>query len=125
MLKISVGLISELLFSTSLYSCASTVKQEVSKEIEVQKVEVKAPVARVIPSSKIYGTDNYLDNYAWLRNKNDPAVISYLVSKDLFPIRPGRSFPRKAHPKRPKSTKMKQQKPAVTDAPPPDLPHSG
>ena len=48
-----------------------------------------------------------------------------LVSKDLIPIRPGRSFPRKAHPKRPKSTKMKQQKPAVTDTPPPDMPHSG
>jgi oligopeptidase B len=84
MLKISVGLISALLLSTSLYSCASTVKQEVSKEIEVQKVEVKAPVARIIPSSKIYGTDNYLDNYAWLRNKNDPAVISYLEEENKY-----------------------------------------
>jgi hypothetical protein len=27
-----------------------------------------------------------------------------LASKDILPIRPGRSFPRKAHPKRPKST---------------------
>lgn len=48
-----------------------------------------------------------------------------LVSKDLIPIRPGRSFPRKAHPNRPKSTKMKQQKPNETDTTPPDPPHTG
>jgi len=48
-----------------------------------------------------------------------------LVSKDLLPIRPGRSFPRKAHPKRPKSTKLKQRKPAENDTKPPDPPNTG
>jgi hypothetical protein len=48
-----------------------------------------------------------------------------LVSKDLLPIRPGRSFPLKAHPKRPKSTKLKQRKPAENDTKTTDPPNTG
>ena len=48
-----------------------------------------------------------------------------LVSKDLLPQRPGRSFPRKAHPKRPKSTKMKQPTKKKTGTIPPDPPQTG
>jgi hypothetical protein len=46
-----------------------------------------------------------------------------LASKDILPISPGRSFPRKAHPNRPKSTnEQRYKKPKtpkdITDKPP-------
>lgn len=84
MSKVSVRLLSALLLTFPFYACAPTVRQEVIKEAEVQKQELKAPVARVIPSTKVYGTDTYVDNYAWLRNKNDPAVISYLEEENKY-----------------------------------------
>lgn len=49
-----------------------------------------------------------------------------LATKDRLPHRPGRSYPRRAHPRRPKSTKfMKQQavpKTNQTENPPPEKP---
>lgn len=84
MLKVSLSLISAFVLSTTMLACAPTVRQEVDKAIETKVEEVKAPVARVFPSTKVYGTDNYVDNYAWLRNKNDPAVISYLQEENKY-----------------------------------------
>ena len=49
-----------------------------------------------------------------------------VASRDKLPNRPGRSYPRKAHPRRPKSTKfMKKQNkksPKTDENPPPDKP---
>lgn len=49
-----------------------------------------------------------------------------IAARDKLPNRPGRSYPRKAHPRRPKSTKfMKQQNsksPKTDENPPPDKP---
>ncbi len=47
-----------------------------------------------------------------------------MASKDKLPSRPGRSYPRRAHPQRPKSTKFMQKQansPRQKDEkPPPD-----
>ena len=49
-----------------------------------------------------------------------------MASKDVLPHRPGRSSPRRAHPRRPKSTKFMKQRNAgsleqKTETPPPDI----
>ena len=38
--------------------------------------------------------------------------VAEIASNDKLPNRPNRSYPRKAHPRRPKSTKFMQQAPA-------------
>lgn len=58
----------------------------------------------------------------WLARYEQAVLIA---SKDVLPLRPGRSFPRKAHPKRPKSTnaqryKKPQKNPSPPNAPPPE-----
>jgi hypothetical protein len=46
-----------------------------------------------------------------------------IASRDKLPNRPGRSYPRRAHPRRPKSTKfMKQQAKKQNENPPPEKP---
>ena len=55
-----------------------------NKEVVAIKPEIKAPVARVVPSAVIYGTENYIDNYAWLKNKADPEVINYLQAENKY-----------------------------------------
>jgi Transposase DDE domain len=42
-----------------------------------------------------------------------------IASRDILPNRPGRSFERRAHPKRPKSTKFMKKKNSETTEPPP------
>lgn len=49
-----------------------------------------------------------------------------LASKDVLPIRPGRSYARKSHPKRPKSTnEQRHKKSKKTPAPTTDIPPDG
>lgn len=42
-----------------------------------------------------------------------------IASRDKLPNRPGRSYPRKAHPRRQKSTKFMKQQSQQTEDPPP------
>jgi oligopeptidase B len=46
--------------------------------------ELKPPVARIIPFETIYNGEKYIDNYAWLKNKTDPEVISYLEAENAY-----------------------------------------
>ncbi len=45
-----------------------------------------------------------------------------IASRDKLPNRPGRSYPRKAHPRRPKSTKFMKQQSQQNENPPPEKP---
>ena len=45
-----------------------------------------------------------------------------IASRDKLPNRPGRSYPRQAHPRRPKSTKFMQQQSKQKANPPPEIP---
>lgn len=45
-----------------------------------------------------------------------------IASRDKLPNRPGRSYPRKAHPRRPKSTKFMKQQAKQNENPPPEKP---
>ena len=45
-----------------------------------------------------------------------------IASRDKLPNRPGRSYPRKAHPRRPKSTKFMKQQDKENENPPPEKP---
>ena len=45
-----------------------------------------------------------------------------IASRDKLPNRPGRSYPRKAHPRRPKSTKFMKQQATQIENPPPEKP---
>jgi oligopeptidase B len=44
----------------------------------------KPPVARVVPKADSLHGDVRIDNYAWLRNKQDSAVINYLESENIY-----------------------------------------
>lgn len=52
----------------------------------------------------------------WLARYEQAVMVA---SKDVIPLRPGRSFPRKAHPKRPKSTNSQRRKKSETKSTPP------
>ena len=45
-----------------------------------------------------------------------------IASRDKLPNRPGRSYPRRAHPRRPKSTKFMKQQSKQNEKPPPEKP---
>lgn len=45
-----------------------------------------------------------------------------IASRDKLPNRPGRSYPRRAHPRRPKSTKFMKQQSQLHENPPPEKP---
>ena len=45
-----------------------------------------------------------------------------IASRDKLPNRPGRSYPRRAHPRRPKSTKFMKQQSKQHEKPPPEKP---
>jgi oligopeptidase B len=42
------------------------------------------PVARRIPAVRSYHGDTYTDEYAWLADKDDPEVLSYLKAENAF-----------------------------------------
>ena len=45
-----------------------------------------------------------------------------IASRDKLPNRPGRSYPRRAHPRRPKSTKFMKQQSKQNEKPTPEKP---
>lgn len=82
MSKVSIRLLSALFLTFPFYGCAPTMRQE--KEVIVEKQEIKAPVAKVVPNTSVYGTESYIDNYFWLKNKADPEVIAYLQAENKY-----------------------------------------
>jgi oligopeptidase B len=43
-----------------------------------------APVAKRLPVSRVHHGDVFVDPYEWLRNKDDPEVISYLEAENAY-----------------------------------------
>lgn len=56
---------------------------------------------------------------SWAEWQERYAAALRMAAKDKLPNRPGRSYPRRAHPRRPKSTKFMHRKPTLT---PQDVP---
>lgn len=46
--------------------------------------DLKPPVAKVIPQEIIYNGKTYKDDYAWLKQKENPEVISYLEEENKY-----------------------------------------
>src|SRR6185369_13111484 len=42
------------------------------------------PVAKIIPHSMTVHGDTRVDNYFWLRDRNDPDTIAYLEAENLY-----------------------------------------
>ncbi len=45
---------------------------------------VAAPVARRIPSERTHHGDTFIDEYAWLGDKDDPETIAYLAAENAY-----------------------------------------
>ncbi|MCK5757393.1 MAG: oligopeptidase B, partial [Mycobacterium sp.] len=43
-----------------------------------------APVAKKVPSERTHHGDTFVDDYEWLRDKDDPEVIAYLEGQNAF-----------------------------------------
>lgn len=117
----------------------SMVKKEilcsmVAYNLVVQFRRQAAKIARLKPRrisfKRCYETVTF-----WLLNFGSRPLADWLAryeqalrvaSKDVLPIRPGRSFPRKSHPKRAKSTnEQRHKKSQKAPAPPTDHPPNG
>lgn len=46
--------------------------------------DVTAPVAKKVPSERTHHGDTFVDQYEWLRDKDDPEVIAYLEAQNEF-----------------------------------------
>ncbi|MCF3939282.1 S9 family peptidase [Gordonia tangerina] len=46
--------------------------------------DVTAPVAKKVPSERTHHGDTFVDDYEWLRDKDDPEVIAYLEGQNAF-----------------------------------------
>src|SRR5258707_7894761 len=66
------------LFALGLIACAKPSRQD-------SLPDVKAPVARIVPYEIVskHG-DKRTDNYYWLKNREDTAVINYLTSENNY-----------------------------------------
>ncbi|MDY5152677.1 oligopeptidase B [Actinobaculum suis] len=42
------------------------------------------PVAKKIPTERVFHGDTYIDNYEWLRNKEDPEVLELLGAENAY-----------------------------------------
>lgn len=47
-------------------------------------VAVKAPVAKKVPSPREFHGDVFVDQYEWMRDKEDPEVVAYLEAQNAF-----------------------------------------
>ena len=45
---------------------------------------VTAPVAKKVPTERTHHGDTFVDDYEWLRDKDDPEVIAYLEAQNAF-----------------------------------------
>ncbi|MBD1319706.1 S9 family peptidase [Gordonia hankookensis] len=48
------------------------------------KSDVAAPVAKKVPSERVHHGDTFVDEYEWLRDKEDPEVVAYLEAQNAF-----------------------------------------
>ncbi|MFI8773579.1 S9 family peptidase [Gordonia sp. NPDC062954] len=46
--------------------------------------DLTAPVAKKVPSERTHHGDTFVDDYEWLRDKDDPEVIAYLEGQNAF-----------------------------------------
>jgi oligopeptidase B len=46
--------------------------------------QVAPPVAKVVPHTDTIHGDVHVDNYFWLRNRNDPDVVAYLTAENAY-----------------------------------------
>jgi oligopeptidase B len=44
----------------------------------------RAPVAKRLPITRVHHGDSFLDPYEWLRDKDNPEVISYLEAENAY-----------------------------------------
>ncbi|HEX9163971.1 MAG TPA: S9 family peptidase [Thermoanaerobaculia bacterium] len=49
-----------------------------------QQTAVKPPLAKKVPKSSTIHGDTRVDNYAWLREKSNPEVLSYLQAENAY-----------------------------------------
>ena len=69
----------------TLLLCACSVAPRMSRESSSQQTtSIEAPVAKMLPQKTILHGDIRTDNYAWLQNKNDPQVLSYLGRENAY-----------------------------------------
>ena len=47
-------------------------------------MSVDAPIAKKVPSPRTHHGDTFVDEYEWLRDKDDPEVIAYLEAQNAF-----------------------------------------
>jgi oligopeptidase B len=84
--KVIANLLATFLVSSSLLSCAPQVKkivEEKKEEVKVVKKEIPLyPVPKKVPEQKNYTGETYTDDYAWLRNKENPEVIAHLEAEN-------------------------------------------
>lgn len=59
-------------------------KVENKEKMNVEKNNNIVPIAKKIPNKKLYHGQEYLDDYAWLREKSNPDVISYLKAENNY-----------------------------------------
>ncbi|MGC5255831.1 S9 family peptidase [Gordonia sp. DT218] len=50
----------------------------------IVKSDVAAPVAKKVPSERVHHGDTFVDEYEWLRDKEDPEVVAYLEAQNVF-----------------------------------------
>ncbi len=49
-----------------------------------QEVVTRPPIAKKIPKVAVIHGERLVDNYFWLRNKNDPRVLNYLKAENAY-----------------------------------------
>ena len=47
-------------------------------------MSLQPPVARKVPSERIHHGDVFVDNYEWMRDKTDPALVAHLDAENRF-----------------------------------------
>ncbi len=55
-----------------------------SLSLLAHQTAIKPPVAKKIPKSSTIHGDTRVDDYAWIRDKKDPAVIAYLQAENAY-----------------------------------------
>jgi oligopeptidase B len=45
---------------------------------------VTAPIAKTVPTERVHHGDTFIDEYEWLRDKENPEVIAYLEAENAF-----------------------------------------
>ncbi|MGV9709150.1 S9 family peptidase [Gordonia sp. NPDC003424] len=55
-----------------------------SDDATTASIEPTAPVAKKVPTERTHHGDIFVDDYEWLRDKDDPEVIDYLKAQNAF-----------------------------------------